>query len=92
MSGKLVSLFDHPEFVRRAQARAERDLVEQVVPVINLGRGRFRCRRCSLDFDASSVTELGPSAGGRRLEPCPECDPPEFDAIEAFLAEVLDDT
>lgn len=30
MNGKLVSLFQHPEFVRRAQARAERELAEQI--------------------------------------------------------------
>jgi len=31
MSGKLVSLFRHPEFVRRAQARAVQELAEQVL-------------------------------------------------------------
>jgi|GEM_PF-4791354 len=31
MSGKLVSLFKHPEFVRRAQARATQKLAEQVL-------------------------------------------------------------
>jgi hypothetical protein len=90
VSGKLVSLFAHPEFVRRTQARAERDLAERAVPVIDLGRGRFRCRRCSLDFDADAIP-LRPSRGPR-LQPCPDCDPPELDAIEAFLAEVLGDT
>jgi hypothetical protein len=94
VSGKLVSLFDHPEFVRRTQARAERELAQQVVPVIDLGRGHFRCGRCSLDFDADAnpVTELDSSAGTRRLHPCPDCDPPELDGIEAFLAEVLRET
>jgi hypothetical protein len=91
MSGKLVSLFDHPEFMRRAQARAERELVERVVPVIDLGRGRFRCRRCSLDFDADAVAPLNSTASARPLTSCPDCDPPEFDAIEAFLAEILED-
>lgn len=92
MSGKLVSLFQHPEFVRRAQARAERELVERVVPIIDLGRGRLRCRRCSLDFDAASVP-LHPSAErARATEPCPRCEPLELDAIEAFLAEILEET
>jgi hypothetical protein len=31
MSGKLVSLFKHPEFVRRAQARATQKLEELVL-------------------------------------------------------------
>ena len=31
MNGKLVSLFKHPEFVRRAQARATQKLAEQVL-------------------------------------------------------------
>jgi hypothetical protein len=31
MTGKLVSLFKHPEFVRRAQARATQKLAEQVL-------------------------------------------------------------
>ncbi len=54
MSGKLVSLFKHPEFVRRTQARARQHLKEQL------------------------------------LEPCPRSDhPPEQDAIEAFLEELL---
>ena len=86
MSGKLLSLFSHPEFVRRSQSRAERELSELAVPVINLGRGRHRCRRCSLDFD--SVPELHP-APDAALEPCPRCDaPPEFDVIEAFLEQL----
>ncbi len=54
MSGKLVSLFKHPEFVRRTQARAKQHLKEQL------------------------------------LEPPPRADnPPELDAIEAFLEELL---
>jgi hypothetical protein len=86
MSGKLLSLFAHPEFVRRSQARAERELAEQVVPVINLGRGRHRCRRCSLDFD--TVPRIG--AGAAAQEPCPQCDAsPDFDAVEAFLDDLL---
>ena len=31
MTGKLVSLFSHPEFLRRAQARAVQELAEQIV-------------------------------------------------------------
>ena len=31
MTDKLVSLFSHPEFVRRAQARAAQKLAEQVL-------------------------------------------------------------
>jgi hypothetical protein len=86
MSGKLLSLFAHPEFVRRSQARAERELAEQVVPVIDLGRGRYRCRRCSLDFDAVMQLSVGPMTQA----PCPECDvSPDFDTIEAFLEELL---
>jgi len=54
MNGKLVSLFRHPEFVRRTQARAAQHLKEQL------------------------------------LEVRPRDDhPPELDAIEAFLAELL---
>jgi hypothetical protein len=88
MSGKLLSLFNHPEYVRRSQARAERELTEQVAPVLSLGRGRFRCRRCSLDFDSPPPLCLATDA--QALEPCPRCDnPPEFDAIEAFLEELL---
>lgn len=33
MSGKLVSLFRHPEFVRRTQARAAQHLKEQLCEV-----------------------------------------------------------
>ncbi len=54
MSGKLLSLFRHPEFVRRSQARATQHLKEQL------------------------------------LQPSPRSDnPPELDAIEAFLDELL---
>jgi hypothetical protein len=90
MSGKLLSLFTHPEFVRRSQARAERELAERVVPVIDLGRGRYRCRRCSLDFDTGPKLQL---AGNPSVPaPCPECDSaPDFDTVEAFLGELLDE-
>jgi len=86
MSGKLLSLFTHPEFVRRSQARAERQLAERVMPVIDRGRGRYRCRRCSLDFD--TVQQLHPTPSS--AVPCPKCDSAaEFDTIEAFLGELL---
>lgn len=90
MSGKVVSLFSHPEFARRRQAEAERELTELVVPVISLGRGRFRCRRCSLDFDSPPPLCLATDASV--LEPCPRCDnPPEFDLIEAFLEDLMNE-
>ena len=54
MSGKLVSLFRHPEFVRRSQARAAQHLKEQLLEV------RPRDEH-----------------------------PPEPDAIQAFLDELL---
>jgi hypothetical protein len=54
MTSKLVSLFSHPEFVRRSQARAAKKLAEQV-----LGSGS------------------------------PDDDPPELDAIEAFLDQLF---
>lgn len=87
MSGKLLSLFAHPEFVRRSQERAERELLEQVVPVIDLGRGRHHCRRCSLDFDTVPQLHRPTSAPP---EHCPDCDSaPDFDVIEAFLDDLL---
>jgi hypothetical protein len=54
MTGKLVSLFSHPEFLRRAQARAAQQLAEHV---------------------------LGPRSATD--------DPPDFDAIEAFLDQLF---
>ena len=54
MTGKLVSLFSHPEFVRRAQARALQKLAEQL---------------------------LGPHSAHE--------EPPELDAIEAFLEQLF---
>ena len=88
MSGKLVSLFDHPEFVRRVQAREERRLGEQVVPVVRLGPGRLRCRHCSLEFE--TMPRLHAPAGPAFLDSCPHCEPEiDVDTLEAFLDEVL---
>jgi hypothetical protein len=85
VSGKLLSLFRHPEFVRKFQARAERELLESILPVVHLGRGRFRCHRCLLDFDRPT-----PLRHANDAQACPRCDePPERDALEAFLARVL---
>jgi hypothetical protein len=90
MSGKLLSLFDHPEFVRRLQAREAKALGEAMVPVVRLGRGRFRCRRCLLEYDA--VPRLHDLDDALRLEPCPHCDRSrELDEIEAFLSQVLEE-
>ncbi len=91
MSGKLLSLFAHPEFVRRSQARAERELLEQVVPVIDLGRGRYHCRRCARDFDDSP--QLRAASSAPIPGPCPDCDAaPDFDTVEAFLDELMNET
>jgi hypothetical protein len=84
MSGKLVSLFDHPEFVRRSLARAERELAEHVLPAERVSPGRLRCRRCSLEYE---VLPRLPGAELEPLEPCPQCEPPrDLDALEAFLS------
>lgn len=83
MSGKLRSLFEHPEFVRRSQQRAERELAERVLPAERVSSSRLRCRRCSLEYD---VMPRLPSAELEPLEPCPRCEPPgDLDALEAFL-------
>ena len=88
MSGKLLSLFDHPEFVRRSQARAEKQLAEQVVPVVRLDQARLHCRRCERDFQA--IPRLPALFGPDHLESCPDCEPMvDIDALEAFLNEVL---
>jgi hypothetical protein len=88
MSGKVVSLFRHPEFARRAQARAERELAERVVPVVRIDHFRLRCRRCSLEFEGPAYL---PGASGRdRLEACPHCEPDgELDVLEGFLDELF---
>ena len=83
MTGKLLSLFAHTEFVRRQEERAQRELSKQAVPVIDLGRGRHHCRRCSLDFD--TVPQLHRPTGPSTAL-CPDCDAvPDIDSIEAFL-------
>ena len=90
MSGKLLSLFDHPEFVRRVQEREAKELGEALVPVVRLGLGRFRCRRCGLEYDA--VPHLHDLGDLQRLEPCPHCERSrELDEIEAFLIQVLEE-
>lgn len=88
MSGKLLSLFDHPEFVRRSQRRAEKQLAQQVVPVVRLDHARLHCRRCERDFE--SVSQLHVPPGPDHLESCPHCEPMvDIDALEAFLNEVM---
>lgn len=88
MSGKVISLFRHPEFARRAQARAEKELAEHVVPVVRLDHRRLRCRRCSLEFEC--VPRLHAPPGPDHLASCPHCEPDiDVDALEAFLNEVL---
>lgn len=88
MSGKVVSLFSHPEFARRAQERAEQELLERVVPIVRLDPRRLRCRRCLLEFEC--VPRLHAQPGPDHLESCPHCEPDiDVDALEAFLNEVL---
>ena len=88
MSGKLLSLFDHPEFLRRLQGRAQRELAERVLPAERLAPSRLRCRRCSLEYEVVPRLPIG------RLhevsEPCPRCEPPaDIDALESFLSRLL---
>jgi hypothetical protein len=84
MSGKLLSLFDHPEFQRRSLERAERELAEMVLPVLRVSPSRLRCRRCALEYE---VVPRLPSSEVQELEPCPHCEPPrDLDALEAFLS------
>ena len=83
MSGKLRSLFEHPEFVRRSQERAERELAQRVFPAERVSSGRLRCRRCALEYE---VVPRLPSAELEPLEPCPRSEPPgDLAALEAFL-------
>jgi len=90
MSAKVVSLFRHPVFARRAQERAERELAERVVPVIRLDHTRLRCRRCSLEFEGPARLHRAP--GPDVLESCPHCDADvDFDVLERFLDELFDE-
>jgi hypothetical protein len=83
VSGKLRSLFEHPEFVRRSQERAERELLEHVRPAVRISPSRLRCRRCAHEYE---VVPRLPSAELEPLEPCPRCEPArDLDALEAFL-------
>lgn len=84
MSGKLLSLFDHPQFVRRVQERAQRDLAQRVLPAERIAPSRLRCRRCSLEYEV--VPRLATGAHYDGVEPCPRCEPPaDIDALESFL-------
>jgi hypothetical protein len=83
MSGKVRSLFDHPEFVRRAQERAQVELAQRVLPAERLSPSRLRCRRCAHEYE---VVPRLPSAELEPLDPCPQCEPAgDLDALEAFL-------
>jgi len=85
-SNNVLSLFQHPEFVRRSQARAQRELTVRVVPVERISPGRLRCRRCAHEYE---VMPRLPGANAP-VEPCPHCDPPrEPDALDAFLSRLL---
>ena len=87
-AGKLLSLFQHPEFVRRSQARARRELTVRVAPVERLSASRLRCRRCSLEY---KVVPRLPGVDAP-LEPCPRCEPPtEPDALDAFLSRLMNE-
>lgn len=88
MSGKVVSLYRHPEFARRARERAEKELAAMVAPVVRLDHVRLRCRRCELEFEGAPRLHAAP--GPEYLESCPHCEPDiDVDALEAFLNEVL---
>lgn len=87
MSGKLLSLFDHPEFVRRADERAQRELLQRIWPSERVSPSRLRCRRCSLEYD---VMPRLPTADRALDEPCPRCEPPsDLDALSSFLARLV---
>lgn len=91
MSGKLLSLFDHPEFVRRSQERAERELRVRVLPTERISASRRRCRRCSLEYEVIPRLPTGDRASPSLLDaPCPRCEPPaDLDALESFLARLM---
>jgi hypothetical protein len=88
VSGKLLSLFDHPEFVRRVQGRAQRELAQRVLPAERVAPGRLRCRRCALEYEV--VPRLPMAQRHEVSEPCPRCEPPgDLDALESFLSRLL---
>jgi hypothetical protein len=90
MSGKVLSLFDHPEFVRRIQDRAQRELAERVLPAERVAPSRLRCRRCSLEYEV--LPRLPTGHPHDVIEPCPRCEPPaDLDALESFLSRLLRD-
>lgn len=94
MSGKLLSLFDHPEFLRRSQERAQRELAERVrpaepvLPAERVSSSVLRCRRCSLEYEVMPRLPTGPHQDV--MEPCPRCEPrSDIDALESFLTRLL---
>lgn len=88
MSGKLLSLFNHPEFLRRTQEQARRDLAQRVLPAERVSPSVLRCRRCSLEYEVLPRLPSGELHGV--LEPCPRCEPPsDLDALESFLARLM---
>lgn len=91
MSGKLLSLFDHPTFVRRTLERAQRELAVLVLPAAErLSPSRLRCGRCGHEYEV--IPRLPTVGRAPPPEPCPKCQGhPEHDAVEAFLAELIHD-
>ena len=88
MSAKLLSLFDHPEFLRRAQEKAQRELARRVLPAERIRPSRLRCRRCSLEYQV--LPRLPPGDHHEVTEPCPRCEPPsDIDALESFLSRLM---
>ena len=88
MSGKVSSLFQHPEFSRRSLERAERELAERVLPPLRLSSSRRRCRTCSSEYE---VVPRLPSAGPAPSEECPRCaGNSSVDALDAFLRRLFD--
>jgi hypothetical protein len=89
VSGKLLSLFAHPEFVRRCQERERRALSERVLPAERLSPSRLRCRRCALEYE---VVPRLPTGELCELDPCPSCEPTrDLDALESFLSRLMRD-
>ena len=89
MTGKLLSLFNHPEFVRRTQEREQRELLARVLPAERVSASRLRCRRCRLEYE---IVPRLPTGESHPLESCPQCEPPkDLDALESFLSRLLQD-